>query len=140
MALINWVLQENSSSKEKGKTTSSLRTQERRESLEEEPVAQTARMVPSSCSCTEGRRATVPPGAFSPSIHLNSSHFFYDGSQGKPPTPPSTLNGRISETKRAGVKVLVSSRAFTYYFVEVTLRHSFNLFSEYALGTSRNVW
>ena len=35
-------------------------------------MAQTARIVPSSCSCTEGRRATVPPGAFSPSIHLNT--------------------------------------------------------------------
>ena len=50
--------------------TSSLRTQESKESLEEEPVAHTAKMVPSSCSCTEGSRATVPPGAFSPSIHL----------------------------------------------------------------------
>jgi len=57
-------------SSNRGLETSSLRTQERRESLEEEPVAQTARIVPSSCSCTEGRRATVPPGAFSPSIHL----------------------------------------------------------------------
>ena len=54
----------------RARPTSSLRIQESRESLEEEPVAQTARMVPSSCSCTEGRRATVPPGAFSPSIHL----------------------------------------------------------------------
>ena len=64
----NWV-------KRKGKLwrpTSSLRTQERSESLEEDPVAQTARIVPSSCSCTEGRRATVPPGAFSPSIHLST--------------------------------------------------------------------
>ena len=50
--------------------TSSFRTQESKESLEEEPVAHTAKMVPSSCSCTEGSRATVPPGAFSPSIHL----------------------------------------------------------------------
>ena len=51
--------------------TSSLRIQERSESLDEEPVAQTARMVPSSCSCTEGSLETVPPGAFSPSIHLD---------------------------------------------------------------------
>ena len=51
-----------------GLAASSLRTQERRESLEEVPVAQTARMVPSSCSCTVGSLATVPPGAASPSI------------------------------------------------------------------------
>ena len=51
--------------------TSSFRTQESKESLEEEPVAHTAKMVPSSCSCTEGSQATVPPGALSPSIHLH---------------------------------------------------------------------
>lgn len=53
-----------------GLAASSLRTQESRESLEEVPVAHTARMVPSSCSCTPGSLATVPPGAASPSIHL----------------------------------------------------------------------
>ena len=37
-----------------GLVTSRLRTQDRRLSREEVPVAHTARIVPSSCSCTHG--------------------------------------------------------------------------------------
>jgi hypothetical protein len=47
--------------------------------LLEVPVAQTARMVPSSCSCTPGNR-TRAPGVlgFTPSIHnLRLLSFFY---------------------------------------------------------------
>ena len=73
-----------------GLVFSRLRIQDRRLSLEDEPVADTARMVPSSCSCTVGSLATVPPGAASP-----SSAGCRGASGGAPSRPAAARSARV---------------------------------------------